>query len=40
MLPLAPDIPLLIAEERAYGWTILYRGIFAGAGTVGDVATL
>lgn len=40
MVPLAPDIPLLIAEERAHGWTILYRGTVASAGTVGDVAAL
>ena len=39
-LPLAPDIPVLIAEERAHGWAILYRGTVASAGTVGDVATL
>jgi WD repeat-containing protein 48 len=39
-LPLAPDIPLLIAEERAHGWTILYRGTVTSAGTVGDVAAL
>ena len=39
-LPLAPDVPLLIAEERAHGWAILYRGTVASAGTLGDVATL
>ena len=40
-LPLAPDISLLIAEERPHGWAILYRVTFAGTGTVGDdVATL
>ena len=40
MLPLAPDIPLLIAEERPHGWAILYRGTVASAGTMCDVATL
>ena len=39
-LPLAPDVPLLIAEERAHGWATLYRGTVASAGTLGDVATL
>ena len=39
-LPLAPDVPLLIAEERAHGWATLYRGTVSSAGTLGDVATL
>ena len=39
-LSLAPDIPLLIAEERAHGWAIMYRGTVASAGTVDDVETL
>jgi WD repeat-containing protein 48 len=39
-LPLAPDIPLLVAEERAYGWAIVYRGTVASAGSVEDVEAL
>ena len=39
-LALAPDIPLLIAEERAHGWAIVYRGTVSSAGTATDVATL
>ena len=39
-LPLAPDIPLFIAEERAHGWATLYRGTIASAGSADDVATL
>ncbi|KAI9457236.1 WD40 repeat-like protein [Lactarius psammicola] len=39
-LPLAPDIPLLVAEERAHGWAIVYRGTVASAGTIDDVETL
>ena len=37
---LSPDIPLLIAEERAPGWAIMYRGTIASAGTTGDVTAL
>jgi len=39
-LPLAPDIPLLVAEERPHGWAIVYRGTVASAGTIDDVETL
>jgi WD repeat-containing protein 48 len=39
-LPIVPDIPLLIAEERAHGWAILYRGTVRSVGTAGDVAAL
>lgn len=39
-LPLAPDIPLLVAEERAHGWAIVYRGTVASAGAIDDVETL
>ena len=39
-LPLAPDIPLFIAEERAHGWATLYRGTIASAGSADDVAKL
>ena len=39
-LSLAPDIPLLIAEERAHGWAVVYRGTVSSAGTIDDVETL
>ncbi|KAI0294110.1 hypothetical protein B0F90DRAFT_1758645 [Multifurca ochricompacta] len=39
-LPITQDIPLLIAEERAPGWAIVYRGTVASAGTTEDVAKL
>ena len=39
-LPLAPDIPLLVAEERAHGWAIVYRGTVASVGNADDVETL
>ncbi|KAH8995974.1 WD40 repeat-like protein [Lactarius akahatsu] len=39
-LALAPDIPLLVAEERAHGWAIVYRGTVSSAGTVDDVEIL
>ncbi|KAI9438924.1 WD40 repeat-like protein [Lactarius indigo] len=39
-LPLAPDIPLLVAEERAHGWAIVYRGTVASAGTIDDYLLL
>jgi len=39
-LGLAPEIPLLIAEERAHGWAIAYRGTVASVGAAGDVAML
>jgi len=39
-LPLAQDIPLLVAEECAPGWAIVYRGTVASAGTAEDVAAL
>jgi WD repeat-containing protein 48 len=39
-LVLAPDIPLLVAEERAHGWAIVYHGTVASAGTIDDVETL
>jgi len=35
-LPLAPDIPLFIAEERAYGWATVYRGTATSAGSAED----
>jgi len=39
-LPLAPDILLFIAEERPHGWTTVYRGTVASAGSAEDLATL
>jgi WD repeat-containing protein 48 len=39
-LSLTQDIPLLVAEERAPGWSIVYRGTVASAGTTGDVTVL
>lgn len=39
-LPLTPDIPVLVAEERTYGWAIVYRGTVASAGSVEDVEAL
>jgi len=39
-LPLAQDIPLVVAEERAHGWGIVYRGTVASAGSAADVAAL
>lgn len=39
-LPLAPDIPLLVAEERAHGWATVYRGTVASAGSTDDVEML
>jgi WD repeat-containing protein 48 len=39
-LSLSQDIPVLIAEERTHGWTTVYRGTVASAGTAGDVTTL
>jgi WD repeat-containing protein 48 len=39
-LPITPDIPLLVAEERAHGWAIVYRGTVASAGSADDVETL
>jgi hypothetical protein len=39
-LPLTQDILLLVAEERAHVWAIVYRGTVASAGTVTDVAAL
>ena len=39
-LPLASDIPLLVAEERAHGWAIVYRGTVASVGNADDVETL
>jgi WD repeat-containing protein 48 len=38
--PLAQDIPLIVAEERAPGWTIVYRGTVTSAGTMEDLAVL
>ena len=38
-LPLAPDIPLFIAEERLHGWVTVYRGTVASAGSAEDLAT-
>ncbi|KAI9461530.1 hypothetical protein F5148DRAFT_1214939 [Russula earlei] len=40
ILPLSQDIPLTVAEERAHGWAIVYRGTLASAGTTADVAAL
>lgn len=39
-LTLAQDIPLLVAEERAPGWAIVYRGTVSSAGTTKDAAVL
>jgi WD repeat-containing protein 48 len=39
-LSLSPEIPLLIAEERAHGWAIAYRGTVASVRAAGDVTTL
>ncbi len=39
-LPLAQDIPLLIAEECAPGWAIVYRGTVTSVGTTDDLAAL
>ena len=39
-LPLAPGIPLFIAEERLLGWATVYRGTVASAGSAEDLATL
>lgn len=39
-LPLSPDIPLVVAEERAPGWAIVHRGTVASAGSAGDVTVL
>ena len=33
MLPLMPDIPLFIAEERPHGWATVYRGTATSAGS-------
>ena len=37
MLPLAPDIPLFIAEERPHGWASVYRGTVASVGSAEDL---
>ncbi|KAH9987605.1 hypothetical protein BJV74DRAFT_841112 [Russula compacta] len=39
-LHLAPNIALVVAEERAPGWAIVYRGTVASSGTTEDVAEL
>ena len=39
-LPISQDTPLLVAEERAPGWAIVYRGTIASAGTTEDLAAL
>ena len=39
-IPLSSDIALLISEERAPGWAIVYRGTIASAGTADDAAVL
>jgi hypothetical protein len=39
-LPLAPGIPLFIAEERPHGWATVYRRTVASAGSAEDLATL
>ena len=39
-LSLVQDIPLFVAEERAPGWSIVYRGTVASAGTTTDAAVL
>jgi hypothetical protein len=39
-LPLAPDIPLFIAEELPHGWATVYRGTVASAGSAEDEAML
>jgi WD repeat-containing protein 48 len=38
--PISQDTPLLVAEERAPGWAIVYRGTIASAGTTEDLAAL
>jgi WD repeat-containing protein 48 len=38
--PVSQDTPLLVAEERAPGWSIVYRGTIASAGTTEDLAAL
>jgi len=38
--PLSLDIPILVAEERAPGWAIVYRGMVSSAGTTEDSAAL
>jgi WD repeat-containing protein 48 len=38
--PLSLDIPILVAEERAPGWAIVYRGTVSSAGTTEDSAAL
>jgi hypothetical protein len=39
-LPLPPDIPLFIAEERAHGWATMYRGTVVSMGTRSAEAVL
>ncbi|KAF8493727.1 WD40 repeat-like protein [Russula emetica] len=39
-IPLPQDIPLLVAEERAPGWAIVYRGTVTSAGTTEDLTAL
>ena len=39
-LPISQDTPLLVAEERAPGWAIVYRGTIASEGTTEDLAAL
>ena len=39
-LPISPETPLLVAEERAPGWAIVYCGTIASAGTTEDLAAL
>jgi WD repeat-containing protein 48 len=39
-LPLAQDIPLLVAEERAPGWAVVYRGTVTSVGNGEELAAL
>jgi hypothetical protein len=39
-LPLPPDIPLFIAEERAHGWATMYRDTVVSMGTRSAEAVL
>ena len=38
--PISQDTPLLVAEARAWGWAIVYRGTITSAGTTEDLAAL
>ena len=40
LLPISLSTPLLVAEERAPGWAIVYRGTIVSAKTMEDLAAL